>query len=280
MKTILILKNNHNPDNFYLIDALALRWIKMGYNVFTHYGTKNLPSADIAILHIDKTIVPDEYGECLSQYPVVLNRNVLDISKSLISMNMVGPEEDYSGPVIIKTNANFGGVREAREKAGLQKKMKLRKWLLKIKPNWENTEELNPHHYPIFKNKRRVPVGVWKNKNLIVEKFLPEKENSLFFLRYWIFLGEQGWAGRFGAKKPIIKFRKRATNDELIPVPDELKLVRKNLGFDYGRFDFVEHNGQPVLYDVNKTLGVGGGAQQLEEYADQLDMLASGINGF
>lgn len=280
MKTIMILKNTHNPKRSYVIDALAVRWIKMGYEVVTHYGTKNLPHADIVILHVDKTIVPDEYAECLSQYPVVLNRNVLNISKSLISKNMVRPEEDYSGPVIIKTNANFGGVREAREKNIFPKKKRWWRWLLKMKPNWEKIDELNPHHYPIFKNKESIPAGVWKNKNLIVEKFLPEIENGLFFLRYWVFLGEQGWAGRFGAKKQIIKFRKRVTKDVLVPVPDELKIVRKKLGFDYGRFDFVEHNGKTVLYDVNKTLGAGGGAQQLEAYSAQLDILANGINGF
>jgi hypothetical protein len=276
----MILKNNHNPNRFYLIDALALRWMKMGYEVVTHYGTKNLPDADIVILHVDKTIVPDEYVECLSQYPVVLNRNTLDISKSLISKNLVRPEKDYFGPVIIKTSANFGGVREAREKPMHQKKKKWLRWLLKMKPNWEKIDALNPHKYPIFKNKESIPAGVWKNKNLIVEKFLPEIENGLFFLRYWIFFGEQGWAGRFGAKKPIVKFQKMVTKDEPIPIPDELKIVRKKLGFDYGRFDFVEHNGKTVLYDVNKTLGAGGDAQQLEAYSAPLDMLASGINGF
>jgi hypothetical protein len=276
----MILKNNHNPNRFYLIDALALRWMKMGYAVVTHYGTKNLPNADIVILHVDKTIVLDEYVECLSQYPVVLNRNILNISKSIISRNIVTQDESYSGPVIIKTNANFGGVREAREKPISQKKKKCWRWLLKMKPNWGKIDELNPHKYPICKNKARIPAGVWKNKNLIVEKFLPEIENGLFFLRYWIFFGEQGWAGRFGAKKPIVKFRKMVTKDEPVPIPDELKILRKKLGFDYGRFDYAEHNGKTVLYDVNKTLGVGGGAQQLEAYSAQLDMLASGINGF
>jgi hypothetical protein len=280
MKTIMILKNNHNPNRFYLIDALALRWMKMGYEVVTHYGTKNFPHADIVILHVDKTIVPDEYVECLSKYPVVLNRNVINISKSLISQNIVRPEENYSGPVIIKTNANFGGVREAREKHLPQKHRGRWWWLLKTKPQWEKIDELNPHKYPIFKNKESIPAGVWKNKNLIVEKFLPEIENGLFFLRYWVFLGEQGWSGRFGAKKPIVKFRKRVTKDEPIPVPDELTFMRKKLGLDYGRFDFAEHKGKTVLYDVNKTLGGAGGGPQLEAYSAQLDLLATGINGF
>lgn len=273
----MILQNNHNSNRLYLIDALAVRWGEMGYDVLTHCGTKNLPPADIVILHVDKTIVPDDYVECLLPYPAVLNRTVLNISKSLISRNTVSPEEDYSGPVIIKTNANFGGIREAREKHSARKK---RWWFLKTKTNWGKIDELNPHKYPIFKNKESLPAGVWKNKNLIVEKFLPEIENGLFFLRYWVFLGEQGWAGRFGAMNPIVKFRTRVTKDEPIPIPDELRLVRKNLRFDYGRFDFVKHNGKTVLYDVNKTLGMSGGGHQLEAYSAQLDILARGINEF
>lgn len=122
-----------------------------------------------------------------------------------------------------------------------------------------------------------VPKTVWKNKNFIVEKFLPEIKDGLFYLRYWIFLGEKGWAGRFGAKEPVVKFSKMATKDEEVPVPEELKIVRKKLGFDYGRFDYVEHDGTPILFDVNKTLG---GTHHLDAYSAQLDILASGINDF
>ena len=276
----MILKNIFHSKKLYVIDAIALRWKKMGYEVITHYGTKNLPDADIVILHVDATIVPEEYVECLSQYPVVLNRNVLNISKSMISRNIVRQDDSYPGPVIIKTNANFGGKPEARGKRISHKKTGWLGWLVKKKRDWENADVLNPHNYPIFENKEIIPAGVWKNKNLIVEKFLPEKEDGLFFLRYWIFFGDQGWAGRFGAQDPIVKFSKRVTIDELVPVPAELKIVRKNFCFDYGRFDYAEHNGKTVLYDINKTLGVGGGAYPLESYSAQLDMLASGISGF
>jgi len=273
----MILKDIVNPRWLYLIDAIALRWKKIGYEVLTHYGTKNLPDADIVVLHVDATIVPDKYAECLAKYPIVLNRNVLDISKTMISRNILRQNENYSGPVIVKTNANFGGVPEATFKRISQKKRWWPGWLLTMMRNWEEVDVLNPDKYPIFKNKESIPVGVWKNKNLIVEKFLPERINGLFFLRYWIFFGKQELAGRFGARGPIVKFSKMATKDESVPVPDELRVLRKRLGFDYGRFDYAEHNGKTVLYDVNKTLG---GAHHLEDYSAQIDLLASGITGF
>ena len=277
-KTLMILKNIRNPKSSYLIDAISLRWKKSGHEVFTYYGAKNLPAADIVVLHVDTTVVPDEYAECLSEYPVVLNRNVLNISKTMFSRHILREDDDYSGPVIIKTVANFGGVPEAALKRIPTKKMNgWARRLLSPRRQWESLDELNPNKYPIFENKEKIPSGVWKNDNLIVEKFLPERADGLFFLRYWIFLGQKGWSGRFGAKVPIVKFRNMATKDEPVPVPDELKILRKRLGFDYGRFDFAEHKGETVIYDVNKTLG---GTYHLEAYAAHLDMLATGIDTF
>ena len=263
MKTILILKEIVKPNWLYLIDAIALRWKKLGYEVLTHYGTKNVPDADIVILHVDSTIVPHKFVECLAKYPVVLNRSVLDISKTMISRNILRQGDDYSGPVIVKTNANFGGVPEATFNRISFKKKWWSERLFTLKRNWAKIDVLNPDKYPIFKNKESRPVGVWKNKNLIVEKFLPERMNGLFFLRYWIFFGEQGWTGRFGETNPIVKFGAMATKDESVAVPDELRILRKRLGFDYGRFDYVVNDGETVVFDVNKTLG---GAHHLDDY--------------
>ena len=38
-------------------------------------------------------------------------------------------------------------------------------------------------------------------------------------------------------------------------MPDELRALRRQLGFDYGKFDFVMHEGRAVLLDANKTPG-------------------------
>jgi ABC-type uncharacterized transport system ATPase component len=37
----------------------------------------------------------------------------------------------------------------------------------------------------------------------------------------------------------------------------EILQLRKQLGFDYGKFDYVIHEGKVVLLDANKTTGSG-----------------------
>ena len=127
MKRILILTSNVRKDGTYLIDAIAQRWKCSGYKVILHQGTKNIPDADIVILHVDRTYVQDDYVQFLSRFPVVLNRNVTDISKTMISNNILRKDENYLGPVIVKTNANYGGLPEASDIKRLYLKL-LSKW--------------------------------------------------------------------------------------------------------------------------------------------------------
>ena len=42
---------------------------------------------------------------------------------------------------------------------------------------------------------------------------------------------------------------------ETIEIPPEIRARRKQLGIDYGKFDFVIHEGKPYLLDANKTPG-------------------------
>ena len=39
-------------------------------------------------------------------------------------------------------------------------------------------------------------------------------------------------------------------------VPPEIRLERERLGFDFGKFDFVIYDGEPVLLDANRTPGL------------------------
>lgn len=80
---ILILCHEYDSQKGYYINHLISAWEDAGYEVFIRYGlAQPLPRADIAILHVDLTITPPEYVYALKDYPVVLNRNITDISKS------------------------------------------------------------------------------------------------------------------------------------------------------------------------------------------------------
>ena len=264
----MILKDVAEPKQCYLVEALARRWQDWGFHVFTHIGTRNLPPADIVLLHVDTSRVPPRFTKAVREYPIVLNRHVQDITKTVISTQLVQQSDNYSGPVIVKTDANYGGIPEARLKR------KRFRFLSGRKNSWAKCERLDAANYPVFESKQEVPAGVWDNRHLVVEKFIPEKEEDLYFIRYWIFCGDCGWAGRFGARSPVVKWSKMATPDELIEIPEQLVRLREKLGLDYGRFDFVMYEGEPVLLDANKTLG---GSHHLDEYDAQLNKLARGI---
>lgn len=270
MKNILILCDLLNWRSHYIVDALALRWTQAGHKVTKRFSTVHLPDADIVFLHIDRTVVPERYARCLKNYPVVINRHAVNISKSFFSNNLLSPNDPYNGRVIIKTDANCGGIPDAVRFGYL--------WsLCARKFHWRSVSALNTNAYPVFEHLNEVPEAIWHNPRLIVEKFIPEKSDDLYYLRYWIFLGKKGWAGRFASRDPIVKFGKMIAPEETADIPGELRTWREKLGFDYGRFDYVQHQGKVILYDVNKTMGAG---HHMEAYRTRLDYLADGINDF
>jgi hypothetical protein len=75
-------------------------------------------------------------------------------------------------------------------------------------------------------------------------------------------------------KNPIVKAGNRTRHEYLKEVPVELRAIRKRLGMDFGKFDYVIFNGEPVLLDVNKTPTIAGNGPP----GENLLRLASGIN--
>jgi hypothetical protein len=262
---ILILL--HQKDQTFdraLIRFMMKEWEAMGCTVDVMRGIKQQPPADLVIPHIDLTVMPQEYVDWLRAYPNVANRQVRDISKSRISEHLVRRHEHYAGPVIVKTDRNYGGIPEwllsppsrfrpsrwawfARRLIGKVLRTDLRRVA------WRYVESMPPHTYPVFPSVHDVPSGVFENTNLVVEKFLPEITDGLYSLRYYYFFGSAGVSLVFRSKaKGPIK-AENALSVEESPVPQELSGIRERLGFDYGKFDYVLRDGRVVLYDVNRT---------------------------
>ncbi len=264
MKSILILRDRPSKPMLYAIDHYALRWKEAGYRVFDHIGLADIPAADIVIVHIDLTVIPLEYVNLIKKLPGAINGKVLDISRRRYSQILLSKTDNNIGPVIVKTNANYGGNAEYSLKKRGHGKSVL---------SWNTIEALNPLSYPIFKDLKSVPYGVWENDNLIVEPFISNWEGGLFYVRYYVFFGDKEFSGRIGSPKPIVKFGNSVSEEE-VPVPDEVRQWRKDLKIDYGRFDYLENGGKYFLIDVNKTEG-GGNINY--EYQDEMDFLASGL---
>lgn len=257
LKKILILTHEAHPldSQRYLVGLVAARWRECGIEVKEVRGLDRFEDADLAVQHVNLTVVPREYVQLLDRYPVVINRGAVDISKSRVSTNLVGPGDAYSGPVIVKTDRNFGGrPEEALRRQGHWGKQLgsrvLERLSRRFAPLTARTRTLK--RYPVFPSLDAVPDAVFANPHLVVEKFLPEFHDGCYWLRTYVFLGDRHVGGLASARQTPVKAA-NTVSSETIPVPDELHAARARLGFDYGKFDYVVHDGRIVLLDANRT---------------------------
>jgi hypothetical protein len=247
----------------YLIKLLIKEWKDLGFAVEIIRGTDRFVPVDVVICHIDLTVVPNEYKEFLAQYPVVINGNVPDISKTKISSNLVGKDDAYAGPVIVKTDRNSGGFSEERM---IGRRHLLRAATARLtslgrpigffrqttQPAWADVRQMKSGEYPVFSSLREVPPGIFENQHLVIEKFLPEVRGDRYHIRYYHFLGDKEFAQIYQSTSMVVK-ASASIGEEIVPTPPELREIRKQLGLDYGKIDYVVRDGNVILLDVNPT---------------------------
>ena len=262
-KSIAILTNEHDGDlegTKYYLTKLMDAWKQMGIAVHVSAGCHYIP-ADIAILHTDTSVVADEYLELATRYPLAVNGGVKSILKSTFSRLLLNEGDSYQGKVIVKTDANYGGITEYL--IGSQSGGSMFPELDFERP-WRKREILDSKNYPIFDSIKDVPHGVWRNKKLIVEKFLPERlENDDYRTRGYLFFGQQELGMWFASPDPVIKSSTSTSRGVLDSIPESLREVRRKAGFEYGRFDYTEVDGEVVLFDMNKTPALGDNSLSL-----------------
>lgn len=264
-------------DGPYLVSRLIPEWEALGLRVEISSDPSASKEADMAILHVDLTVIPREHQVMASRCKVVINGGAPDISKRRVSRHLVTRGSRFTGPVMVKTDLNYGGQPErARESSSLG----ARAWRrLKRGLPWTLTGDLAPARYPIFASKREVPTPVWFNRRLIVEEFLPERNGEYYCLRNWVFLGDREMTVRCWGESPVVKASGIVDFEYDVGVPDELRRLRKELGFDYGKFDFGVSGGRVTLYDANRTPSVSdrGLAARDPERRNWIPDLARGI---
>ena len=227
-------------------------WEKSGIEVEALRGIPDfLPSTDVLIAHVDVTVVPPDYVDFINQFSNVINGRLTDISKRAISSDLVGQDDSYNGKVIVKTDMNYGGVPEMQYEWRSGEKSR---FLTHVQRPWSRIDCLDPEKYPVFDSIKDVPSGVWRNTNLVVEKFIPEREGDLYAGRAAFFMGESSTCMRVYSRSQIVK-GPAILQMEPIETPAELNEIRKRIGLDYGKIDYVVHDGEIHVLDVNKTLG-------------------------
>jgi hypothetical protein len=244
-------------------------------------GCRDAPSADLAILHVDLTRTPADYRALAAGYSATVNGEVHDISKRRVSDCLLGEGDDYDGPVIVKSDLNHGGMseRNLRRAAGGAWRAKL----ADLAERWPTPWRSGPLQgdYRLFERRQQVPRWVWRHPGLVVEPFYVERRGPLFALNQWLFLGEAGIVSTLLAPTPLVKMVSVTAavplHDE---VPEAIRRRRRELGFDYGKFDYVIHDGEARLLDANATPHRGPDAAYEARVQECIGIMASGLEGW
>jgi hypothetical protein len=237
----------HRFDRFlrepFLVRSYFPTWEAMGHRVVVHEGSERPPAGDAVLLHVNRTLTPPAYLEAMSAYPVRINGRATNIAKRCVSENVVDHADGWTGPVIVKTDANAGGVperlhAEQARRAGVE--------------GFPVPRLISRNRYPVFDSYERVPESLRSDPDLVVEKFLPERDPRGYASRHWVFFGDREYCTRIVGPHPVVKGQDMVDRT-LVEVPPALRAHRARLGFDFGKFDFVVHDGRPILLDANRT---------------------------
>jgi hypothetical protein len=280
----------HTADRFLaratLAGHLIPRWRAMGLDVEVVTERDPFVPGDVALLHVDLSVIPDECRAIAQRYARVVNGAVLDIRKRRFSSHLVTGSDAGSGAVIVKTDRNHCGWPEfmmrfkrslaARALSACAGERNALSWLARaegLRP-WR-FRRLLPD-YPVYPDAASIPHGVWNNSELVVERFQSERQGADYVCRHWLFFGDQEICRKTTAADPMVKLAGPPPRLHE-PVPDALRQIRRGLGFDYGKFDYGVIDGEVILYDTNRTPGA---SRDPNAHAETLDLLANGIRAF
>jgi hypothetical protein len=257
-KRIAVLFHAHDQkhrSSGYIIDHLANYWREDGHDVVYLFGTKTHVPADLLIVHVNLSIVPEEYLAFATRYPIVLNGQLRDIRKSVISANLVGLHHSWTGPVIVKSDRNSGGQPERALTPDWLNKQRVWRAACRRASRLTGREAFNSwKRYRVFDSAKDVPRSIFGRSDVVVERFLPERENNLFHLRMCQVLGDRWTCTRVASPYPVIKAQNSISSEAVEPHA-EVEMWRKQFKLDYGKLDYLIYDGHPVLIDINKTTG-------------------------
>jgi hypothetical protein len=217
------------------------------------FGAQDFVPADLAFVHVDLSEVPEEYLALAARYPASVNGRIRSIRKSAYSPHLLREGDRWEGPVIVKSDRNYGGSPEAQRR------------IPRLDGQGVHPPFASPFHYPVLPGLGAVPKAVFGSSDFIVQRFLPELEEGLFHVRTYAFLGDWEECQRLASDQPIVKAETKVASAPA-PVHPGIRALRRELGFDYGKIDYLLHGEELVVLDLNKTTGSRGSARPANPY--------------
>lgn len=263
----------------YLIASLAELWRSDGHEVRFLIGCQHEWPADVVIVHVDLSVVPQEYLSFASRYPLALNYRIADIRKTVISQNLVAIGSNYAGPVIVKTDLNSAGIPEYLLLSHSLWSRFGRRFFPRMRGSFELTK-----NYSVHPSLNSIPSEILARPGIVVEKFRPEIIDGLFFSRRCFVLGDRAISHRMAYQDatcsgPVVHF-------EWIENADDVLSVARSHGLDIGAVDYTVSQGETVVFDFNKTVGLPRFEKEVDSevvinnYKHIISHLAQGIYGY
>ena len=262
----------------YLIEHMARHWMDRGAEVVDIMGTAAPVPVDVLVCHVDLSVVPEEYRRFARDCPRVVNLSANDIRKRSYLGDLVGIDDGYSGPVIVKSDLNHGGLPErllenpptgaGRIAGGILRRLRRRFGVadqIRFKSD-----------YRIYENREAVPSRRFRDGS-IIQPFRPERRDEDYVLREYYFLGDIEVLSTEIGSDPVLTTGRQIDCRQASP-PPEVRAVRDRLNLDYGKIDYSCPDGEVVVYDANKCVGT---RQNPGEPVMQLAAaLSAGIDGW
>ncbi|MAS05692.1 MAG: hypothetical protein CL534_13560 [Ahrensia sp.] len=231
---------------------------------------------EAAFLHVDLTDVPADFITAAHRYGRCVNRDASTIRRTLYTRAKVQRDDNFAGPVIVKTVLNSRGAPELRyenrrsfaARAGYTaKKLLIPGYKQRLCPDYEIHDSLED-----------VPKSVWDDPRLLVERFLPGAMDLPIVKHRYDFFFEVELNTRV-AYQSLLCDPETLTEFDVDPdVPQAIRDLREQLNLDFGAIDYFMENGEAIPIDANKTVTTTDSwvatwpavARHVEEVTDRL----------
>ena len=254
--TVVVVTGPGHPELFrsdYIVRHVVDYWRVRGVRFELTTNPKVAPQGDIAWQHLDVTNVDRSFRRLLARYPRTINGEATSIAKREWATHLVTRRGDWEGPVIVKTNLNYGGRGEDWTHAS---KLLRHPWVHAFKDKLPSrvSGRLNPAAYPIYQSKSEVPGWIWDDSRFVVQRFLAERSDEAYAIRRWFFFGNREFAYLAHGATPIVMGDEHAQWVQISEVPSELHGLRQRMHLDFGKIDYAEVDGDVVIYDANSAV--------------------------